>query len=502
MDYIIIQAGGRGSRLETLTINKPKCLVAVDNLPIIFHLFKLYPHAKYKIIADYKADVLEKYLQVFAKKDVDYEIIVTNEKGTCSGISKAASLIPDKNPVMLIWCDLILFKPVLLPDEIKENYIGISKTFMCRWSYSQNKFEKIASKEDGVAGLFIFSDKSFLDKTPKEGEFVAHLQELNSKFSRLDLEFTKEIGTMLSYSQNESDKPRSRPFNKHIFDQDIVEKIPLDDQGKKLAANEIAWYQKVKDLDFDDIPEIYNLSPLRMERIKGKNVFDYFSFNHYQKKSILGKIIDVLSRLHNLLPEIPANQNCCRENYINKTFERLESVKNLVPFANDPEIIINNKKYQNVFFVKEKLIKKIESILPEKFFLIHGDPTFSNILIKDETISPILIDPRGYFGNTKLYGDKNYDWAKLYYSIVGNYDQFNLKRFALTIDEKDVELEINSNGWEKLEETFFALTKADPKTIKLLHAIIWLSLTTYAWEDYDSICGAFYNGIIYLNEIL
>ena len=36
----------------------------------------------------------------------------------------------------------------------------------------------------------------------------------------------------------------------------------------------------------------------------------------------------------------------------------------------------------------------------------------------------------------------------------------------------------------------------------ILHALIWLSLTTYVWEDYDSICGTFYNGLYYLEEAL
>jgi hypothetical protein len=36
--------------------------------------------------------------------------------------------------------------------------------------------------------------------------------------------------------------------------------------------------------------------------------------------------------------------------------------------------------------------------------------------------------------------------------------------------------------------------------MKLLQAVIWLGLTTYAWENYDSICGAFYNGLLYLEE--
>ena len=138
------------------------------------------------------------------------------------------------------------------------------------------------------------------------------------------------------------------------------------------------------------------------------------------------------------------------------------------------------------------------------FVFLHGDNTFSNMMLDDETMSPVLIDPRGYFGYTEMYGDVVYDWAKLYYSIVGNYDQFNLKRFRLQINENDVMLDIESNHWEAVEDYYLDLIKdeVDKNTIKLIHAIIWLSLTTYAWEDYDSICGAFYNGIYYLEESL
>jgi hypothetical protein len=121
-----------------------------------------------------------------------------------------------------------------------------------------------------------------------------------------------------------------------------------------------------------------------------------------------------------------------------------------------------------------------------------------------EDFSPVLIDPRGYFGNVELYGDPAYDWAKLYYSLVGNYDQFNLKRFRMALDETEVKITVESNGWEDLEPVFFEQLKDEvmPEDIKLLHAIIWLALTTYAWEDYDSICGAFYIGLYYLEEVL
>ena len=143
------------------------------------------------------------------------------------------------------------------------------------------------------------------------------------------------------------------------------------------------------------------------------------------------------------------------------------------------------------------------SYFPKKFKLIHGDCTFSNIMLKEDTI-PILIDPRGYFGTTEFYGDVAYDWVKLYYSIVSDYDQFNLKRFDLIINENEVTLKIQTNGWKELECDFFDMlgSEVDKRQMKLLLAITWLSLTTYAWEDYDSICGAFYNGIYYLEESL
>ena len=47
MDYIIVQAGGKGTRICYLTKNKPKALVSVDNLPMLFHLFRQFPDKKF-----------------------------------------------------------------------------------------------------------------------------------------------------------------------------------------------------------------------------------------------------------------------------------------------------------------------------------------------------------------------------------------------------------------------------------------------------------------------
>lgn len=87
---IIIQAGGKGTRLEGLTRNKPKCMVPVNNLPIIFYAFQNFKDAEFTIIADYKTDVLEKYLKAFGSQ-YKYKIVKASKKGTISGIKEAIS---------------------------------------------------------------------------------------------------------------------------------------------------------------------------------------------------------------------------------------------------------------------------------------------------------------------------------------------------------------------------------------------------------------------------
>ena len=54
VEYIIVQAGGKGTRLKHLTANKPKGIVPVNNLPMIFHLMNKFKSKKFIIIADYK----------------------------------------------------------------------------------------------------------------------------------------------------------------------------------------------------------------------------------------------------------------------------------------------------------------------------------------------------------------------------------------------------------------------------------------------------------------
>lgn len=501
MDYIIVQAGGKGTRLAHLTKNKPKALVPVENLPMIFHLFRQYPDKKFVIIADYKREVLHEYLECFAK--VVYQVVDAHGTGTCAGVKQAIDLLPESEPFMLVWSDLILPPDLRLPEsyesvkgnDFAEDYIGISATFPCRWSYSEGQFYEEKSCEHGVAGFFLFTDKSKLQNVPESGELVRWMQERRMTFREMSLAGTKEFGLLEEYQKLQQEK--CRPFNRMTITDDMVVKEGIDEQGRKLAVRECRWYEKAREHHITILPEIYGTNPLKMERIRGKNIYEY-DLPHEQKREILEKLVCSLKQLHGT-ERLPADTFSLKEAYYGKTMDRLGSIRDLVPFANQPEIRINGKLCRNVFFHKRELEQMLGKLECREFCFIHGDCTFSNMMLREDG-TPVLIDPRGYFGFTELYGDPLYDWAKLYYSLAGNYDRFNLKEFELTIGEQDVVLKIASNHWEDMEEDFLALTGVDPREIKLIHAVIWLSLTTYAWQDYDSICGAFYNGLYYLED--
>ncbi|MCM3389799.1 NDP-sugar synthase [Ureibacillus chungkukjangi] len=497
-EYIIVQAGGKGTRLEYLTRNKPKCLVPINNLPMLFHLFKKFPNSKFIIIGDYHFDVLDEYLKAFA--GVQYLLVrSTGKQGTLSGIKDALEFLPKAKPFLLVWSDLILAEDLNIPN--KGRYIGISKDFRCRWSYKDGIFEEEPSFEHGVAGLFQFENKELLKGVPEEGEFVRWLQSRNLEFDELPMYKSKEYGLLSEYEKLEPQK--CRPFNQLIVKDKTIIKKAITKQGNEIADKELAWYRYVQEKsDFNHIPTIHSYEPFEMEKVIGQNIYECKEYDEQQKKTILADIIQGLKELHNI-EKSETDYFSVKEAYFTKTIDRLSKVRDLIPYANQETITINNRKCRNIFFYKNQLEEKVQEFQVLQFEFLHGDCTFSNIMVND-SLKPIFIDPRGYFGYTQLFGDPDYDWAKLYYSVVGNYDQFNLKRFNLNILDGQVNIEVESNGWEHLETDFFDLipNTVSKEKIKLLHAIIWLSLTTYAWEDFDSICGAFYLGLYYLEEVL
>jgi len=501
IQHIIIQAGGKGTRMEHLCANKPKGLIPINGQPLILRVMNQQPAAHFYIIADYQKDVLRKYLAVYA--EASYTLIETNEQGTCAGITDALAAIPPAEPFALLWCDLF-FEKELWPQDLcldLNNYIGLSRDFVCRWKFEQKALVEEASDSSGIAGVYLFKNKRELNTISRSGEFCRFLQQSGTTFSPYYLEGACEVGTLESYRTLCARYPVARPFNAIVFEENYVIKSPRNSLGAALAAYEQNWYDKVKHQQWSFLPEIYCTDPLHMQRVYGEPLYKT-PLTAADKISVLTALIQHLHEIHQGLPvrtgDFVDNNT---EALIAKTKRRLDSIASLIPLMEKDHIVVNGKRCINFYQHWDLVTRAVSPFFSNQYSLIHGDCTFSNTLYDEETKALYLIDPRGYFGLLPFYGDVDYDWAKLYYSLVGNYDQFNAKEFRLTFADNDnVLLGIASNGWDHLSDKFFALTGRSRLKIQAFHAMIWLSLASYAFDDYDSICGAYYMGIYQLQQ--
>ncbi len=494
---VIIQAGGQGTRMAQLTANKPKALVPLRGKPLLFHALDLFPEADIVVIGDYKLDVLRRYMEAFGRHQ-RCRIVSADGSGTCAGVAKAAEQLDPEVPVVLSWCDLVYSEsPVPLCSGLDLPAIGLSQSFPCRWSLQDGKPIHLPSSVAGIAGYFWFPRTSDLLSVPPAGEFCEHLASL-PEWQAVGVplgDICSEIGTLEAYEERGVGEFASRPFNSitSLPDGSIV-KEPLDEQGRTLAELEQNWYRQASLAGLQCLPAVRGYDPLRMGRVRGRE-----PYRGHASKGSLDTIIRELSEIHGAFPPVSADASSLETAYLTKTAERLAKVRRLVPFADRPELVINGRTYLNPLYQWEALSEMVRRHYPERFCFIHGDPTFSNMLLDGERV--VFIDPRGYFGTTRLFGDPAYDWGKLLYSVLTNYDQFNVGRFRLSIKPHEVDLEIESSGWESLAPEVFEASGISERHLMTILGIIWLSLTTYAWDDYDKVCGAFYRGTEVLGEL-
>ena len=113
---VVINAGGKGTRLEPFTKVLPKPLIPVGDLPIIEHIMNRYMEYgcdRFRIIVNYKKELIKSY---FKEIDRTYNITWIDEDkplGTGGGLSLLRNKI--KDTFFFITCDSLL---LLDYDEI------------------------------------------------------------------------------------------------------------------------------------------------------------------------------------------------------------------------------------------------------------------------------------------------------------------------------------------------------------------------------------------------
>ena len=213
--------------------------------------------------------------------------------------------------------------------------------------------------------------------------------------------------------------------------------------------------------------------------------------------------------MHSLKVEIVSNQLFYKNLEIEIFDKIINRKKNIESFINYfGKIRVVNGITINSF---EEVLNKCKNIIYEyyntkknsennfEYRIIHGDCQFSNILMSSSNFSDIyLIDPRGYFGETMIFGPVEYDYAKILYAISG-YDMFNFSYFI--IDDLDLE---NKSLNFKIPEIKFEKKIMDNYFQKVHYAfvvIIWIGLADYTKNNIWKCLASYYHGL-YLGTLL
>lgn len=180
---------------------------------------------------------------------------------------------------------------------------------------------------------------------------------------------------------------------------------------KESIKGELYWYLHAPESVKDFLPRLINhntkanITSLEIERIDGPTLSKMLVSGTLQKIHING-LLDVLKTIHDSQIENTEIDIC--QNYTKKLEQRYFAFSD---FRTDETDKIYNKLHE---FLKwyEKSDVPVRSN-------IHGDPVFTNVII-DKNNRTRVIDMRGLQGETlTLTGDRNYDFAKVYQSLIG-----------------------------------------------------------------------------------
>jgi hypothetical protein len=140
-------------------------------------------------------------------------------------------------------------------------------------------------------------------------------------------------------------------------------------------------------------------------------------------------------------------------------------------WKNSPKIrSVNGRKIRDITtyceLIKSKLLSKLDVT---HYNLIHGDVHLGNILCDNDDDHLTFIDPRGYFGDTELFGLREYDYAKLLFGLSG-YSHFDTMEInELKLDDTNLEID-----FIREYEYIFESCEFEETTV-LLSLSIWLS---------------------------
>ena len=220
---VVILAGGRGSRLSEETHLKPKPMVEIGNIPILWHIMKIYSHYGFNdfvICCGYKGEIIKEYFTGYYMRTSDLTIDMSNnsvsihkklnepwkvtlvdtglETNTSGRIMKVRQYL-ENDPFMLTYGDGVS---------------NVDINAVLRFHKESSKIATItAAKPAGRWGTIQISDN--------DGEVVTFHEKNKTEQSWVNSGFAVFEQEIFDYLVDESQQLEREPFDKLVADGQI-----------------------------------------------------------------------------------------------------------------------------------------------------------------------------------------------------------------------------------------------------------------------------------------
>ncbi len=504
---LVVLMAGKGTRLYPLTLGFPKCLLSIKQKPAIYNM--LLPLIKdglrdiTLVVNLENKSLLEEFLtSSFNNLKLNINYVVQENADGPAGAFKLTEKYIKKSTILLLGDTLCNY-----PNSYDYSWIGVSKVDPTeKYKYCMidtdrnNNITDIVDKpnEDintdlAAVGLYYFKNYKLLKKvlktsiSKKMGEYqLSSLFNLYKKEEKIKVEIVanwEDIGTLEGYMQTNRNNFNCRNFNSlYLDDLGVIHKRSLYEK----ISSEMNWFKEIENTDFEKLtPKFYNNN--KFSREYGIEYYDYITLSEYMtfyplsiysKKVIFNSVLSKLLNIYQKNKIISLEFNdLLKKILIDKTLRRIKDW-NRQDLVDKEKIVIDNVEYDGLLIALNKLMPCIESLAKKAIdyvTIIHGDPTFSNILFSPRSLNFKLIDARGNFGIDTIYGDYRYDLAKLRSCYHGRYDEIINDLFEINETES-----LNISFYKDIDYLIYDESMKDNNIeindIELIEALLFISM--------------------------
>jgi dTDP-glucose pyrophosphorylase len=447
----IIPAGGQPTNKILRHTNLPDTMLPINGKPVIGYILEdlLSRGITRSVIALHDND---QHTENYVTKKFGSKLqlcIIRNEsinRGLGHAIHQALEYVDDSSEVLIYLGDTVYRGPL----DFTEDFVVTSSEFdhASHWCIIEddgtmqcyvNKPAEYSGNGQALAGIYFFTDGGALKATTKKIDTSLERYELYhtldaypKKFKLVPAEGWYDCGNIENYYQAKVDFLKIRSFNSLVYN-DLYGSITKSSPKKAKLEDEINWYKniphelKVFSPRLIDYTSTNDTSSYTLEYYGYQSLADYYIFNHFDEKVwrlIIDRLFEILALFAKYTTDLPFA--FYDEMYRLKTLQRIETL------THDPiwrerfaaeSITINDKKFTGWPTFAAKLPALVQYLYDNSAMtFMHGDLHPANILFDPHSRIFKFIDPRGNFGESSVYGDHNYDIAKLRHSFSGRYD--------------------------------------------------------------------------------